>query len=134
MPIIRANDPHANDTAYQIKTVLGKMCDAELSAETRKDCVEKLTSIMKGLPFTEDTFRRIGLEARFVTVDNEASLHIRVPKEFVSSGIEENRDNQWVVFGINRAINTENLGHSDTAVITDLKGNLIEFEENKEEK
>lgn len=129
MPIVRANDPHANDKGYQIKTILGKMCDMELSSETKRACVEKLTELMQGMPMSEASFEQFGIKSRLINSEKETTLHVHVPKEFVAYGIEENREDQWIVFQINRAINTENLGNSDTAIITDLQGNPIVPEE-----
>ena len=132
MGVVRAHDPHAKDTSYQVKTILGQMCDPELSIGTRRECVEKLTAIMQGMPMTEKTFLEMGINAKLVSDEKETTLRVLVPKEFVSAGITENRDSQWVVFHINRALNLEGLKNSDTAVITDLQGNPINSEEQKE--
>ena len=134
MPIIRANDPRENDTAHQIKKTLGMMCDAELSNETKQLCVEKLTKLMQGLPMTEETFRNIGINAKLIKTEKELTLHVHVPKEYVFSGIKENRNAQWIVFQINRALDIENLNNSDKALITDMTGKPIEPEEEKTNK
>lgn len=134
MPIVRANDPKANDKAYQIKNVLGKMCDAELSIETKRACVQKLTELMRGMPMTEASFMEFGIQSRLIKEKDGTTLHVHVPKEFVASGIEDNREDQWIVFNINRALNTDNLGNSDTAVITDMQGNPIKPEDTAENK
>lgn len=134
MPIVRANDPKANDKAYQIKTVLGKMCDDELSIETKRACVQKLTDLMQGMPMTEASFMEFGIQSRLIKEKDETTLHVHVPKEFVASGIEEKRDDQWIVFHINRALNTDNLGNSDTAIITDMLGNPIKPEDTADNK
>ncbi|MBR1988613.1 MAG: hypothetical protein IKA36_06240 [Clostridia bacterium] len=128
MSIVRANDPRANDIPHQIKLTLGQMCDMEVSMETRRKCVEKLTELMQGMPMTEATFQAMGVPAKMVKTENEVTLHVHVPKEYVSSGITENRDSQWIVFQINRALNLDNLNNSDTAVVTDLQGNPIKAE------
>lgn len=132
MSIIRANDPHANDVSYQIKSILGKMCDPELSIGTRRECVEKLTKLMQGMPMSEKTFLEMGVNAKLVSNDKETTLHVNVPKEFVAAGITENRDSQWVVFQVNKSINIDDLHNSDSAVVTDLQGNPIKAEEEKE--
>ena len=125
MPIIRANDPHANDTAYQVCSVLGKMCAVDLSSETKHQCVEKLTKLLQGQTMSSDTFKHLGIDARIIDTGKDTEIHIHVPKKFVAAGITEDRDNQWIVFKVNRALNIDDLGNSDTAIITDMKGNLI---------
>ena len=129
MPIVRSNDPRANDKAHQIKTVLGKMCDSEISIETKRACVQKLTELLQGMPMSESTFTEFGIQARLIKEKDETMLHVHVPKEYVAFGIEENREDQWIVFHINRALNTDNLGNSDSAVITDMQGNPIKPDE-----
>lgn len=128
MGIIRANDPHANDKGYQLKTVLGKMCDLELSTETKRECVTVMTEILQGEHFGADVFRKFGLEVKLETDNAETKLYVRVPKEFVSANISDNRDDQWVVFTVNKATNVSDL-KGDVAYITDTNGNPIESEE-----
>ena len=48
-------------------------------------------------------------------------LMVHVPKDYVSSGIAENRDQQWISFGITKMLDTENLGKNDSVVIEDFK-------------
>lgn len=129
MTVIRANDPRANDIPHQIKTILGQMCDTEISIESKQKYVERLTGYMKGLPMSEDTFHKLGIAAKLVRGDRETTLHVLVPKEYVASGITENRDSQWIVFTINRATNVENLHDSDTAYVTDMEGNPVNADE-----
>ena len=123
MPIVRAQDPKASDKSHQIKLILGKMCDMEISAKTRQDCVEHLTALMQGLPVTPATFSKFGIESK-LTDDEKTKqkiLLVHVPKDYVSSGIAENRDQQWISFGITKVLDTEDLGKNDSVVIEDLK-------------
>ena len=83
MPIVRSNDPRANDKAHQIKTVLGKMCDSEISIETKRACVQKLTELLQGMPMSESTFTEFGIQARLIKEKDETMLHVHVPKEYV---------------------------------------------------
>lgn len=121
MPIIRAQDPNANSKSHQIKQLLGKMCDMELSTTTKRECTDKLTELMRGLPMTAQTFIQLGLEAKMNVVNNQKILLVHVPAEYVSSGIADNRNNQWISFGLSSVLDTENLGKNDVVEIENLK-------------
>ena len=124
MPIVvRANDPRANEKSHQIKKVLGKLCDTELSIKTMRECMDKLTELMGGMPISEQSFAKFGIASKFVNnVSNGTSiLQVHVPEEYVASGITEHRDRQFVTFEINRSTNVQNLHNSDSVVVEQLK-------------
>ena len=122
MPIIRANDPNANNLSYQVKSVLGKMCDESLSVKARYECTDKLTDLLAGKSLTVSTFTELGIEAKITEnpQKNEKYLIVHVPKEFVSSNIKDNRDNQWISFGVNKVLDTSNLGN-DSITVEEMK-------------
>ena len=109
MPIVRANDPMAQDLKHNVLTILGKLCDHELSVATQKDLMAKLTTLLAGKPMAERTFQEFGLQCKLFT--DEATklqtLMVHVPKKYVAASIAENRDDQWIQFTINRALNLD---------------------------
>ena len=109
MPIVRANDPKANDRGHQVSTILGKLCDRELSIRTQRDLMDNLTKLLAGAPFNEDTFKSLGLQCKLFTDEATklTTLMVHVPKQYVASSIEDNRDDQWVQFDVNRALNLD---------------------------
>ena len=109
MPIIRANDPHAQDRKHNVLTILGKLCDRELSVATQRDLMDKLTALLAGESMTEETFKKLDLQCKLFD-DPETKIRtllVHVPKKYVAASIEENRDDQWIQFTINRALNLD---------------------------
>lgn len=109
MPIIRANDPNASDLKHNVCTILGKLCDHELSVATQKDLMDKLTTLLKGQPATEATFQAFDLQCKIFEDEQTKvrTLMVHIPKKYVAASIDENRDDQWIQFTINRALNLD---------------------------
>lgn len=106
MPIIRANDPKAQDRKHNVLTILGKLCDHELTIATQRELMDKLTELMSGEPMTEETFKKLDLQCKLAEDEQTKvmTLLVHIPKAYVASSIVENRDNQWIQFTINRAL------------------------------
>ena len=110
MPIIRAHDPKTNDFRHQVLTRLGKLCDGELSAATKRRLVDELTTLLKGTQLNAELFKRLGVAYREdAPLNGERTIAIQVPKEFVSASITDDRENQWVEFTIAKELNLTNL-------------------------
>lgn len=124
MPIVRSFDPKADDVKHQVLTCLGKLLDTELSVETKKSCMDRLTTFLKGKGYTKEAFAELGIVANIQEAGNGSGdrlLQIYVPKEYVSSNITEDRDKQWITFTITKATNVEN-----------LKGDVAYYEDGRE--
>jgi hypothetical protein len=107
MAIIRANDPKASDTKHQILTTLGKMCEDQLSTATKHTLLDKLTTLMRGNAFDKATIEgMLGCECLIEenpeTKERICSIHI--PKQYVAASVSENRDDRWVRFAVNKAL------------------------------
>ena len=122
MAIVRADDPRANDVKHQVLLCLGKLLDKSISVETQKSLMSKLTDYLKGKGYDAHAFSDLGLIAKVQIASDGSSdrvLMIYVPKEYVSSNITENRDDQWISFTITKATNVENL-KGDVAYYDDV--------------
>lgn len=122
MPIVRSYDPKADDVKHQVLTCLGKLLDTTISVETKKKLMDRLTMFLKGKGYDEKAFADLGIKALTESGANgDRILQIYVPKEYVTSNITEDRDQQWISFVITKATNVEN-----------LKGDVAYFEDGKE--
>ena len=122
MPIVRSYDPKADDVKHQVLTCLGKLLDTTISVETKKNLMDRLTMFLKGKGYDEKAFAGLGIKARTESgASGDRILQIYVPKEYVTSNITEDRDQQWISFVITKATNVE-----------DLKGDVAYFEDGKE--
>ena len=122
MPIVRSYDPKADDVKHQVLTCLGKLLDNTISVETKKNLMDRLTTFLKGKGYDEKAFADLGIKARTEAGSNgDRILQLYVPKEYVTSNITEDRDQQWISFVITKATNVEN-----------LKGDVAYFEDGKE--
>ena len=121
MPIVRGNDPKSDDIKHQILVCLGKLLDSTLSVETQKNLMNRLTELLKGKGYDQKSFSDLGMTSKVSFSGNgDRNLSIYVPKNYVSSNIVEDRDNQWIVFTISKATNVEN-----------LKGDVAYYEDGK---
>ena len=121
MPIVRSNDPNADNVQHQVLVCLGKLLDNTLSNETKQSLMDRLTSLLKGKGCDQKSFADLGIKANNISGANgDRLLQIYVPKNYVSSNITEERDNQWITFTINKATNVEN-----------LKGDVAYYEDGK---
>lgn len=122
MPIVRSYDPKADDVKHQVLTCLGKLLDNTISVETKKNLMDRLTTFLKGKGYDEKAFAALGIKARTEAGANgDRILQIYVPKEYVTSNITEDRDQQWISFVITKATDVEN-----------LKGDVAYYEDGKE--